>query len=526
MTASRPATVAHILAQNASAYPDRIALIDGDIRLTWTDLASRVDRLAGALRQRGVSRGDRILWLGQNSFRVYELLCVAAKLGAMVCPANWRWSAAEIEFAVDDFDPRVVFWQSEEIGDVIAQVPGRTERLWIRHDADPGGDGYERLVTGGNPPTDLPEVSSDDALLVIYTAAIDGRPGGSMLSHTNLITTALTTSWAYSVSAQTVFLNAGPMFHIGNWQIVGLPTFVMGGTNVILRRPDPSAVLDALASQKCTSAFLMPATIAEVAVLQRKQARDLSAFRANAAFQLWQGLVELDDVPATRISGGIGYGQTEMSGLNVLPAFGADGVGNAGRPAPGLTVALLDENGVPVRDGETGEICVRGGIVHLGYWNRRETNAYRFRHGWWHTTDLGRWESDGSLTFIGTMTRMIKSGAENIFPAEVEAALESHPAVREAAIIGVPNPRLLQDVKAIVALHEGTELTQEALIEHCKAKIASFKKPKSIEFVERLPRHGPDKDYDTLDDIFGGGGYPGGVNLGGGAGHEVKRNVS
>lgn len=526
MTANRPATVADILAQNASAYPDHTALVDREVSLTWTDLASRVGRLAGALQQRGVSRGDRILWLGQNSFRVYELLCAAAQLGAMVCPANWRWSAAEMEFAVTDFDPSVVFWQNEEIGDVIAQIPGQTDRLWIRHDADSGEDGYEALVAGGIPLEDLPEVNSDDALLVIYTAALDGRPGGSMLSHTNLITTALTTAWAYSVSAQTVFLNAGPMFHIGNWQIAGLPTFVMGGTNVIMRRPDAQSVLDAIADHRCTSAFLMPATIMEVVALQRVQNRDLTAFRANIGVHLWEGLVEGADIPATRISGGMGYGQTEMSGLNVLPAFGSTGIGNAGRPAPGLTVALLDENGVPVPDGEAGEICARGAVVHLGYWNRPETNAHRFRYGWWHTTDLGRWEPDGSLTFIGTMTRMIKSGAENIFPAEVEAALESHPAVREAAVIGVPNPRLLQDVKAIVALHEGCELTQEALIDHCKSKIASFKKPKTVEFVERIPRLGPAKDYATLDHAFGGGGYPGGANLGGGAGHAMSRNAS
>ena len=151
-----------------------------------------------------------------------------------------------------------------------------------------------------------------------------------------------------------------------------------------------------------------------------------------------------------------------------------------------------------------------------GYWNRPEINEHRFRGGWWHTTDLGRRETDGTITFFGTMTRMIKSGAENIFPAEVENCLEAHPAVREAAVIGVPSERFLQDVKAVVVLKGTAPVTAAELIEHCRRNIASYKKPKTVEFFDALPRVGGGKDYAALDEKFGGGGYPGGDNLGGG----------
>jgi len=160
---------------------------------------------------------------------------------------------------------------------------------------------------------------------------------------------------------------------------------------------------------------------------------------------------------------------------------------------------------------------VRGDVVHRGYWNRPEVNAQRFRAGWWHTTDLGRREPDGTVTFLGTTTRMLKSAAENIFPAEVENCLESHPGVREAAVIGVPNRRWSQDVKAVVVRREGSSVTAAELVAHCRSRIASYKKPKTVEFVDALPRTaGHAKDYAALDERFGGGGYPGGATLGAG----------
>jgi len=160
----------------------------------------------------------------------------------------------------------------------------------------------------------------------------------------------------------------------------------------------------------------------------------------------------------------------------------------------------------------------RGDLVHLGYWNRPEINEQRFRFGWWHTTDLGRREPDGTISFLGTTTRMLKSAAENIFPAEVENCIESHPAVKEAAVIGVPNQRWAQDVKAVVVLQANAEsVTAEDVIEHCRARIASYKKPKTVEFVDALPRTKDfAKDYEALDERFGGGGYPGGDQLGAG----------
>ena len=324
---------------------------------------------------------------------------------------------------------------------------------------------------------------------MIYTAAISGNQSGSMLSQTNLLTMGVASAWAADIGSETVFLNSGPMFHIGNFQFFGIPTFVHGGTNVVIPRVTDTEVLRTLAEERVTRAYLMPATIVQVVALNETEKRDLSAFRASLATPVWQDTVDSDTSRFVVTGGGVGkgYGQTELTGLTILRAFGGDAIGNAGRPAPVLQVRLLDPDGNEVAVGEPGEICARGDVVHLGYWNRPVENAERWAFGWWHTRDLGQIEPDGSLTFVGTLTRMIKSGAENIFPAEVERALAAHPAVKEAGVIGIPNERWLQDVKAIVVLNEGASATESELIDHCKGLIASYKKPKWCEFVEALP---------------------------------------
>lgn len=350
-------TFGDVLRDHARAFPDQVALVDGETRLTWPELDSRVNRLADALRATGTGEGDRILWLGQNSARVYELLAAAAKIGAMVCPGYWRWSVDEMAFAIEDFSPTVVVWQDEEIGATVrearAQVGDRHKALWLQHDAD-GPDAYEAFLTGGADTDPETKVSPDAALLVIYTAAISGRQCGSMLSHTNLIGMGMTTAWAGDIGAETVFLNSGPMFHIGNFQYFGVSTFLFGGTNVVLPRVAAAEVLRLLAEERCTHAYLMPATIAEVVALQAAEPRDLSSLRATFAAPLWNGVVETDQSRFARMGGGMGqgYGQTELAGMNLLRSYGNGGA-NAGRPSRCCRCASSTRTGVRCPSGRS-----------------------------------------------------------------------------------------------------------------------------------------------------------------------------
>lgn len=498
--------------ENARRFPQATAAIDGETRYTWPQFDRRVDQVAALLASHGVGHGDRVLWLAQTSVRFLELLIACARLGAMICPVNWRQSGDELAFAIKDFDPAVVVWQDEEIGVQVraARTAANTDAVWIQHDTnDP--DGYEALAATLTAAPDTTKVPPDTALLVIYTAATVGRPAGSMLSQRNLMAMATMTAAITAIDHESVFVNSGPLFHIGNFQFDSLPVFMRGGTNVYLRRVEERQLLELIAAEKVTSAFLMPPTILKMKELNSTLQLDISSLRAGPFGPVWGDMLAPDTSPWARSVGG--FGQTEVTGLCVLNGFGGKGMGNSGRPSPLCQVRIVDEAGHEVAAGESGEIIVRGDVVHLGYWNRPERNAERFTDGWWHTTDRGRIEADGTLEFLGTMTRMIKSAAENVYPVEVERCLTAHPAVKAAAVIGVPDPQYTQSVKAIVVLHAGHSADADELITFCRSRIASYKKPKSVEFVDELPLLGNQPDYGALDARFGGGGYPGGRNV-------------
>jgi acyl-CoA synthetase (AMP-forming)/AMP-acid ligase II len=498
--------------ENARRYPLAIAAIEGDTRYTWPQFDARVDKVAALLASHGVSHGDRVLWLAQTSVRFLELMVACGRLGAMICPANWRQSADELVFVIEDFDPAVIVWQDEEIGDRVraARDSAATPATWIQHDtAD--ANGYDGLVARCDAELTDSAVDPDTALLVIYTAAIVDRPAGSMLSHRNLMTMATMTGAVTGVDSASVFVNSGPLFHIGNFQFDSLPVFMRGGTNVYVRRVEEQSLLRLIAAEKVTSAFLMPPTILKMKELNTSLGLDISSLRAGPFGALWGEVLPPDGSAWARFVGG--FGQTELTGLCVLNAYGGRGTGNSGRPTPLCQVRIVDTDGNEVPAGTAGELVVRGDHVHLGYWNRPERNAERFRDGWWHTTDLGRLEPDGTIEFLGTMTRMIKSAAENVYPPEVERCLALHPAVKAAAVIGVPDPKYTQSVKAVVVLNEGQSVDPEALIEFCRTHIASYKKPKTVEFIDALPLSGGLTDYEALDARFGGGGYPGGRNV-------------
>jgi acyl-CoA synthetase (AMP-forming)/AMP-acid ligase II len=497
-----------LLDDHHRSRPDRLAVVDGDRRLTYAELHDRVERLAGALAAAGVGRGDRVLWLGQNSFRVIELLLAAARTGSMLCPANWRQSPDEMRFVIDDLEPAVVVWQEAEIGARVAEARAAidSKARWLCHDRD-GDDSYESFLATGT--TEISATADpDDPLLAIYTAAFEGRPNAALLSHTALLIQDLVIGRVQRVTDESVFLNSGPLFHIATLMTT---TAVLhhGGANVFTPRVEPEDVCRLIEQERCTHAFLMRPTI--------EQIRDTGLDRRYDLSSLW------DAPDPDRYRGGMiapaasewterpgGYGLTEAVGLATFVGLGAPADGRAGRPSPATQVRIVDEAGDDVAPGDVGEIVLRGPTVMVGYWNRDDLNAARGAGGWHRTNDLGRREADGSITFVGPKARMIKSAAENIYPAEVEAALSSHPAVAGVCVIGVPDPTWAQAVRAVVVLRDGASADEAELIEHCRDRIASYKKPRSVVFTDALPRTGAGLiDRDAVDETFGGGGYPG-----------------
>ena len=519
----RRITVGDIISEHSRSYPGQLALADGEYHLTWPELDERVNRLANALRTSGVGQGDRILWLGQNSFRVYELLGAAARIGAMVCPGYWRWAPPEMAFAIEDFRPKVVIWQEEEIGSTVraarAASPAAESALWLRHDTG-ARHGYEAFLAAGDPADPGLDIDPDSALLVIYTAAITGRQCGSMLSHTNLISQGMSVAWMGDIDDQTVFLNSGPMFHIGNFQFFGIPVLVQGGTNVVARRVVAAELLDILAAERCTRAYLMPSTITQLTGLMAEHGLELPHLKATIAPQLWQGLVAADDSRHGREGGGrgYGYGQTEVSGFCVFGAYGGMGAGNAGRPGPVTAVRILDARGDECPAGEAGEICVRGdtgapGVLEPPGDQRAPVPRWLVAH---HGPGTPGSRRHAHLPRHDDPDDQVRGG--------------EHLPGRGGELPGSPSGGAGSrgDRRAERALRSGreggrrTERNRDRLPLPSSSSIAGATSPptrsrRTVEFLDALPRtEGFAKDYAALDEKFGGGGYPGGENLGGG----------
>jgi long-chain acyl-CoA synthetase len=340
----------------------------------------------------------------------------------------------------------------------------------------------------------------------MYTAAFSGQPNGALLSHTAIIVQALMMARLQEIDWDYVYLNSGPLFHVATLMTT-MATFQLAGTNVFTPRVDAEELCRLIERERCTGAFIVGPTIDQVMDINRDRHYDLKSLRTFAGRPEWNDMITVDTSPWARRPAG--YGQTEVMGMLTFNAIGGAAQGTAGRTSPVSRVRIVDPDGTEVPAGEVGEIVARGPTVMTGYHRRPEVNAERQAGGWHHTNDLGRREPDGSISFVGPKTRLIKSAAENIYPAEVEGCIARHPAVAEAAVIGVPDPTWTQSLKAVVVIKDGSSATAEEIIEHCRANIASYKKPRSVEFVDRLPRQGFAVDYDALDERFGGGGYPG-----------------
>lgn len=519
-------TLADTFREHRRSLPLQTAVVDGDVRLSWPELDDRINRLCGSLHAEGVGKGDVILWLGQNSHRILECLGAAAKLGAVCCVANWRQSSDELVFVITDASPRVVIWQEAEVGEAVsaarARIGEQPRTRWLRHDAPTGDpDSYEEYLLAGeavDPEVwdEPPAVTEADPVLMLYTAAFTGVPNGALLSHSAVLVQALMMANLQRIDPDYRYLNCGPLFHVATFMTT-LATLIMGGTNLFTPRVDAEELCRLISAERCTGAFVMGPTIEQILELNAADADgkhpfDLSSLRTFGGRPEWNAMITIDESPWGRHPAG--FGQTEVMGMLTFNALGVGAAGGAGRQSPMVRMRILDPHGQEVPAGETGEICAAGPQVMVGYFGRTEETTRRQAHGWHHTNDLGRREPDGSLSFVGPKGRIIKSAAENIYPAEVEAALCAHGAVREAAVIGTPDPAWAQSVTAIVVLHEGKrpgqDVTEAELIELVKARIASYKKPRAVIFrQEPLPRLGWPIDYDALDEQYGGGGYPG-----------------
>jgi acyl-CoA synthetase (AMP-forming)/AMP-acid ligase II len=484
----RDYTLADVLMRNARIFRDRTALLRDGRRVTHGEYLERVQRLAAGLAVAGIVPGDRIAALSQNNPEFFELYGAAAWLGAILVPINWRLSADEIAYVVRDAAPKVIVAGAEYQATIIAALGSLPSpaRCYALGAPTAPFRAFTELLTDATiaPAADL---AADSGFVMIHTAAVGGQPRGALLSHGGLLAASAQLLRSWDLGPTDVNLGMLPLFHITGAGLF-LAVQQAGGATVILPKFDPEAAVRHIAEDRVTVFATFPPMLAALVDQAERKAHSLATVRAVAGLDA-PDTIERFETAASAATFWIGYGQTEVSGFATLAPF-RDRPGSAGWPAFLTRVSVVDDLDHELPVGQTGEIVVRGPTVFRGYWNRDEDNAFSFRNGWHHTGDLGRFDEVGALWYAGRSPakELIKPGGENVYPAEVEKALLEHPAVREAVVIGVPDAQWGEAVKAVCVYAPGAPPTAAELIEFVGARIARYKKPKHVTFVEALPR--------------------------------------
>lgn len=490
------------LHRNLQQNSERPATIYRDRIRTVAESADRIARLAGALADLGVQRGDRVGILALNSDRYHEYFFACAWIGAAVNPVNIRWSPAEIAYSMIDSDTRVLF-VDDAFAPVIPalreQFPGLTTVIHCGDGDLPAGSlDYEALIADHEPIEDV-RAGGDELAGVFYTGGTTGHPKGVKLSHDNLLSSALAgLATGHLVTVRGRLMHAAPMFHlaaIGSW-VAGC---LVGSTHVIVPMFTPAAVMAAITEHEVTDTLLVPTMIQMLVDDPTVGDSDLSSLAKliYGASPISEALLERARKVFPSAGFAQGYGMTEMSPVVALltPEDHDDPKLRraAGRSAPGVEVRIVDAGDNEVPRGEVGEVVARGDNVMLGYWNRPQETAAAVRDGWMHTGDGAWMDENGYIFIVDRIKDMIITGGENVYSAEVENALAGHPAVAACAVIGVPDADWGERVHAVVVLLPGRQATADEIRTHCKTLIAGYKAPRSVDFVDALPMSGAGK---------------------------------
>ncbi|HUT76529.1 MAG TPA: long-chain-fatty-acid--CoA ligase [Polyangia bacterium] len=496
-----------------AAAPDKVGVIDGDVRLTYRQLRKRAASLALALRVLGVGEGDRVAMLDRNSAEYIETYFAAAGLGVILCPLNTRLAPVEQAAVLTDAGAKVLIARGDQapaVAAVLERGSPVSRVVWIDPSAEPipsvAADDYEALLARHSGPFEPAADDPDRVAHLYYTSGTTGRPKGVMLTHRNVRTHATAAAEELELTANDVWGHVAPMFHLADaWAVFAITA--VAGTHVVVPRFVPDLVLDSLALHGVTLTNLIPTMLNLVAERQRTIPRNCRSLRlllsggAPIAPRVVRAVLEVFGCDYMQT-----YGLTETSPyltLGKLPPHLAAlpfeerlvWKSKTGRPFGPAELRVVDDSGRDVpADGKTvGEILARGPTVTPGYWQRPEETAAAFCDGWLRTGDLAVIDSEGFLDIVDRHKDVIVTGGENVYSTEVEAALYDHPAVLEAAVFALPDETWGETVAAAVVLRPGLAATAGELSDWCRARLAGYKIPRRVFFVDALPRTGSGK---------------------------------
>ena len=496
------------LKKTVAANPDKIASIASTARYTFRQLAERINRLSDALAGLGIGRGDRVAILALNHSRYLELYYGIPQIGAAVVPINFRIPPPEVNYIIDHSEAVTVV-VDDTMMPVIDALRARLSSVkhFISMGDAPRPDYlmYEELVAEGSPDFTGPEVGDDELLGLFYTSGTTAEPKGVMLTHHNMLSNIKHSNSVALPQPNDVFLHTAPMFHLADGAAV-FNNITHGVTQAYLPRFEPTEVLEAIRRERISTIVLVPTMINFLLNHPKIGEYDLSSLRHvtyGASPIAPETLRRAMKVFGCRF--GQGYGLTEAAPLltalvpeDHLAALEDERaerrLASCGKPVEGVEVRVVKDDGAEVKPGEVGEIIARGPNIMKGYWKRPEDTAIAVRDGWLYTGDLATVDEEGYLYLVDRKKDMIVTGGENVFSTEVEAVIYMHPAVKEAAVIPVPDPEWGERVHACISLKDGASLTLEELEEFCRPHLPSYKTPRSMEVIENeLPKGGTGK---------------------------------
>ncbi|MDQ4490050.1 o-succinylbenzoate--CoA ligase [Sinomonas sp. ASV486] len=482
----------------------KVALVAGEREISYDELSERADRLANALRRRGVARGDRIAYLGENDPAFVETFFAAGLLGAIFIPLNTRLAAPELQYQLQDSGARLLVNGSalEALAAAAAEDTGVRNRLVVGQ-AEPaptaqagpaverGIELYEQALAAAPAEVIDETVTHDDGALILYTSGTTGRPKGALLTHGNITWNCINVITDMDVNRNDVALMISPLFHVASLDMGLLPMLLKGATVVLESRFEPGQVLRTIQERGVTSLNGVPTTFQMLCEHPDWDATDLSSLDKLTCGGSAVPVRVLEAYEGRGLGFSNGYGMTETApGATTLPVWRSkEKAGSSGLPQFFTDIRIADPLGQVLAPGEVGEIQIAGPNVIKEYWNRTDATRESYADGiWFKSGDMGYRDEEGFLFVSDRLKDMIISGGENIYPAEVEAVIVELDAVASVAVIGVPDDKWGEVPRAIVTLREGTSLTEASVRAHLDGRLARYKIPKSVVFVTEMPR--------------------------------------
>lgn len=485
------------VANGAAWSPSKTATIElpSGRQRSYAEMHERVGRIASWLLSLGVERGDRVGVLALNSIDTVELIFATWRIGAVHLALNFRLTAEELDYIIGNAEPKVLI-HDRMLTETVEALSVEVAECFDT-DGEGGESAFEAAIAEREPILEMVDLEPEDLCLLMYSSGTTGRPKGVMITHGMMIWANANAGAAMHCDADMVSLAVMPLFHIGGLNVFTFPAICAMGTAVVMRTFDPGATLDAMgdASLGVTHFLGVPAIFNALRDHPKNAGTDFSGMKVVLAG------AEAVPVPLVKwwLERGVviqeGYGMTEnTASCCVLPkADVAEKVGSAGKPLRHTQMRVVREDGTDCDVGESGEILCRGPIVTPGYWRRDDANAETFVDGWLRTGDIGSRDADGFYYVEDRLKDMYISGGENVYPAEVESLLYELEAIAEVAVIGVPDERWGEAGCAVVAVKEGHDIAAEQVLAHGRDRLARFKQPAHVVFVDALPRNATGK---------------------------------